>query len=403
MTRPLRVLLLNERCHANPLAGGAETHLFEIFGRLACGADPGIGGVEVELLCCGFDGQAGERDEHRGVPISRVGNRFSFYTRVVGEVRRRVAAGQIDVIVEALNKIPFLTPLYTDVPTLVVHHHLHGLTAFRQVNPAIAAGAVALEQLVPLAYRRSPVITISRSSKVELVRRGLPEEHIDVVPCGIDHETHVAAPLVGREPMLLSVGRLEPYKRIDLAIRAMPAVLRDVPDARLVVAGRGQERERLERLARRLGVAERVEFPGFVTEAEKVALLQRAALLVQCSRKEGWGLTVVEAYACGTPAVAAAVPGLVDSVQDGFTGCLVQRPKPRVLAATLVKLLRDEPKRMQMAEYALGCAKRFCWDAAARDVGAALSALVPPRTPPNIEHARTTATTVDTPSWRAVG
>ena len=156
--RPLRVLLLNERCHSNALAGGAEVHLFEVFSRLV---GPSL---QVELLCAGFDGAA-PADEHKGLRITRLGSRLSYYARVVGAVRRKVAAGEVDLIVEALNKIPFLTPLYTKVPVLAIHHHLHGLTAFRQVNPLLAFGSVALEQLVPFAYRHCPIVTISRSSK----------------------------------------------------------------------------------------------------------------------------------------------------------------------------------------------------------------------------------------------
>ena len=141
--------------------------------------------------------------------------------------------------------------------------------------------------------------------------------------------------------------------------------------------GRGQDEAKLRALTRRLELEDAVDFHGFVSEAEKVGLLQRASLLVQCSRKEGWGLTVVEAYACGTPVVATAVPGLVDSVQDGFTGLLVHKPRPPVLAAALTKLLLNDSKRIEMAEYAAQCAQRFCWDAAARDVLALARALVP--------------------------
>src|SRR5258705_9590225 len=165
--RPLRILLLNERCHANPLAGGAETHLFEIFGRLAAR------GVRTELLCCGFPGAA-PTDEHRSVAITRLGTRLSFYARVTREVRRRLAAGAVDLIVEAHNKVPFLSPLYAGrTPVLVIHHHLHGWTAFRQVAPPIAAASVALEALIPHVYRSVPFLTISKSSKSDLVGRGV--------------------------------------------------------------------------------------------------------------------------------------------------------------------------------------------------------------------------------------
>jgi glycosyltransferase involved in cell wall biosynthesis len=370
------VLLLNERCHANPLAGGAEVHLFEIFSRLVAQ------GVTVELLCSGFDG-APAHETHRGVAITRCGGRLSFYARAPGEVRRRVAAGAVDLIVEAHNKVPFLTPLYARVPVLVIHHHLHGWTAFRQVSPPIAAVSVALEALIPSVYRGVPFLTISRSSKTDLVRRGVPEELVDVVPCGIDHEVHRPAPSAGRSPLLVSLGRLEPYKRLDRLLAAMPRVLREVPGARLRIVGRGQEEARLKALVTRLGLVGRVTFTGFVSDAEKVALLQRAALLVQVSRKEGWGLTVSEAYACGTPVVAADVPGLSDSVQDGVTGLLVRRPEPAPLAAAITRLLLDEPRRAEMGERAALWSRSFRWSQAAAATFTALyrAAHVPAPTP----------------------
>ncbi len=367
-----RLLVLNERCHRNPLAGGAETHLFEVFPRLV------EQGMQVDLLCCGFDG-APEHEVHRGVAIHRIGRRVSYYARVPFEVRRRLAAGTVDLVVEDLNKLPFLTPLHARVPVVVMHHHLHGLTAFRQVGPHLAAASVALEQLIPLVYRRCRVVTVSPSSKIDLVRRGLPEERIDVALNGIDHALHRPAPLGGRRPHVVVLGRVEPYKRVDLVLRALPRIVAAVPDVQVSVVGRGQETGRLRRLARSLGVEQHVRFHGFVSEERKVQLLQDAALLVQCSRKEGWGLTVVEAYACGTPVVATDVPGLRDSVQDGMTGLLVRRARPAALAAAVNRLLLDEPKRLQLARFARVFAMRFSWDASARDVASAVHRAVADR------------------------
>ena len=275
--RPLRVLLLNERCHGNPRSGGAETHLIEIFSRLV-GPD-----VHVELLCSGFKG-ANEHGTHRGLEISRLGGRFSYYAKVTSAVRRRLQDGRADVIVEALNKLPFLTPAYASVPVLAIHHHLHGLTAFRQVSPPIAAVSYALEQLVPWVYRNVPFVTISHSSKRELIRRGLSEEKIDVVPCGIDHSLLHAKSPAKRAPHLVALGRVEPYKRLDLLLRSMPRIVAAVPETTLSIVGRGQDLPRLKRLTDRLGLRQHVSFSGYVMECHKEALLQSAALLVQCSR-----------------------------------------------------------------------------------------------------------------------
>lgn len=379
-SEPLRVLLLNERCTSNPLAGGAETHLAAIFSRLT-------ESLSVELLCSGFDGAA-PTGVARGISITRLGNRLSYYSKLPGEVRRRVASGRVDLIIEAFNKVPFLTPLYAPgVPKLVIHHHLHGWTAFRQVSFPIALGSVLLEASIPFVYGGVPILAISDSSRTDLVRRGLAEDDIDIVPCGVDHELHRPARIEGRKPLLVSVGRLEPYKRLDLLLRAMPHVVAEVKDVHLIIVGAGQQSQALQRLCKHLRMSHWVTFAGVVPDAVKVTLLQQAALAVQCSSKEGWGLTVFEAYACGTPVVASHVPGLSDSVQDGITGRLVHKPSPRVLACAITRLLRDEDERAEMGRRALAWSQSFTWERTASSVLRAVQAAARVRLPAPSSHS----------------
>jgi phosphatidylinositol alpha-1,6-mannosyltransferase len=233
------------------------------------------------------------------------------------------------------------------------------------------------------------VIAISDSSRTDLVRRGLAEDDIDVVPCGVDHVLHRPALIAGRRPILISVGRLEPYKRLDLLLAAMPHVVARVGDVHLLIVGSGQQRAALQALTKRLRMSFWVTLAGVVPDAAKVSLLQKAALAVQCSAKEGWSLSVLEAQACGTPVVAAHVPGLSDSVQDGITGRLVHKPTPRALASAITRLLLDEPERAEMGRRALAWSQAFTWERTARSVLRAIAAAMkkPGRLPASMSHS----------------
>jgi len=364
---PRHVLVLNERDLDNPRAGGAEIHLFEIFGRLAAAGD------RVTMLCAGFPGGAAEATI-AGVHVRRLGgNRLGYYTQAVQACRVYITRERPDVLVEALNKMPFLSPLYTRIPLVAVVHHLFGTTAFQQVPAPVAAAVVGAEWLIPRLYRRATFVAISDSSRDDMVERGIPASAIRVVLCGVDHERYRPDPSVrDPRPLIVFVGRLERYKRLDVLVDAVAEVRRGGVDAHAVIAGTGDALDAVRAQVRALGLEACVDVPGFVDEAEKVRLLQAAHVAVQPSEKEGWGLTVIEANACGTPCVAAAVPGLRDSVRDGETGLLVPVRDVRALADGLGRVLSDDALRARLAAGALAWAARFRWEDAAAAVGETL-------------------------------
>jgi glycosyltransferase involved in cell wall biosynthesis len=157
-------------------------------------------------------------------------------------------------------------------------------------------------------------------------------------------------------------------------MRVLPAVMRRVPQARLVVVGDGPHGPELKLFAARHGLALHVEFRGFVPVAEKTRLLQESWVLVQPSPKEGWGLTVIEAGACGTAVVAADSPGLRDSVRRDETGLLVRYGDDDALAEALVRVLEDAALRERLAQAGVAHARRFTWpDCAARSLDALLA------------------------------
>jgi glycosyltransferase involved in cell wall biosynthesis len=364
----LRILVLNWQDLSNPQSGGAETHLHEVFGRLAAR------GHRVTLLASGFPG-ARPRAEADGMRIHRTGGRHTFPLAAPAHFRRHLAAERWDVVVEDLNKVPLFTPRWIDRPLVLLVHHLFGATAFREASVPVAAATWLLERPLARAYRGVPVQAVSESTAADLVSRGMPREGIEVIHNGVDLSFFTPDPAGERfpEPTFAYVGRLKRYKRVDLAIEAVARVAAGGAPLRLLVAGRGDDEPRLRALARARGVADRVEFLGFVSEERKREILRRAWAAVLVSAKEGWGITNVEAAACGTPAVAADAPGLRESVRHGETGLLVPYGDAGALAGALAGLAVEPARVRALGEGALRFASAFSWTAAAERTEAHLA------------------------------
>lgn len=353
------VLVLNERDLLHPRAGGAEVHCFEICRRLVARGD------RVTLFATRFAGAAPEETVD-GVQVVRFGNPFTYYALVAGAYARLRRRDPIDVVVEDLNKFPYFACLWVREPVVVFVHHLWGATAFRQVAAPIALAVVLAEWLVKRLYRRIPVIAVSPSTQAELLAAGLDPRDVHLVPNGVDHERYRPN---GRPPpqppLVLSVGRVEPYKHVERVAEAVAGL----PGVRLVVVGRGTGLDALARRVRELGAGERIELRGFVPEDEKIRLLGDAAVHAIASDKEGWGITVIEAAACGTPTVATAVPGLRDAVRDGETGLLVPPGDVGAMRAAIARVCHDPDLRGRLSAAGREWASRFSWDAAAEVIG----------------------------------
>lgn len=363
-----RVLILNERDPEHPKAGGAEVHVAEIFGRLAAR------GMEVAQLACSFSGGA-ERSAYAGVRVQRVGGLPHYYAQAARACRRETRAGHYDVVVDCLNKFPFLSPLYSRVPVLALCHHLFGSAAFLQVAWPVAAAVWSAEKLIPRVYGEARFVSISESTRDDLVRRGIAPERVEVHHPGIRRPELEAKPVALRARRIVYVGRLEPYKNVDVLLRATASLLEQLPDLELVVIGEGSERGRLERLAGELGLGGSVRFTGFVSDPERDRLLAESRVCACASVKEGWGLTVVESNAVGTPNVASDAPGLRDSVRDAETGYLVPLGDVAAFADRIGALLLDDALASRMSAAAEAWSQRFDWERAADRMASALDAV----------------------------
>jgi len=357
----VNILLVNWLDLENPQAGGAELHLFEIFGRLA------RRGHRIRLVASGWRG-ADARARIQDIDISRSGSRTTFTLTGRGAIRRALAEERPDILVEDVNKLPLFSAGLTDVPSYVIVPHLFGTTAFEEVPWWQALIVWAAELPVPRAYRRSAFHAISESTRDDLVARGVAESQVRVIHPGVDAVAFSPRPGLDRtaHPSFLYVGRLKRYKGVGTAIEALAVARQGRTDITLEVAGTGDDRPRLEALARRLGVGDAVRFHGFVTDEHKLQLMRISWANVLPSVKEGWGLTVIEAAACGTPSLTSNSPGLRDSVRDGVTGYLVPHGDAPALGRRILELAERPALVDTLGKQARAFAETLTWDAAAR-------------------------------------
>jgi glycosyltransferase involved in cell wall biosynthesis len=364
-----RILLLNERDPRHPRSGGAEVHIAEVASRLA------ERGYETTLAACGFAG-APAHERVGALDVRRLGPLPVYYPRVAWLCARETRRGRFDVVVEHLNKLPFFSPLLSAAPVLVVCHHLFGRSAYLQVPWPIATAVVAAEQAIPLFYRHTDFVAVSESTRASLVARGIRAERIRVVYNGIRQPGADAGPPPSRRGMrVVYLGRVEPYKRVDLMLRALAPLVPRFPDLAIDVLGRGHDLPRLEQVARALGLADRTRFRGFVDDAERDAILARSRVCVCPSVKEGWGITVIEANAMGVPVVATDAPGLRDAVRDGETGLLVDSSDPASWSVQIERLLANDLLVDELSEAARAWSRQFDWDVAAEQMADAIDAL----------------------------
>jgi glycosyltransferase involved in cell wall biosynthesis len=351
-----RVLIVNWRDIRNPEAGGAEVHLQEVSKRLV------RDGFTLVQYSHSFPG-APEVEDIDGVETHRVGGAFLFnYTALAG-IRGWVAKHRIDVVLDDSNKIPFLLPLRSPVPVLARFHHLFGNTVFKETDFARALYVRLWECLIGPVYRRVRTLTVSESTRKELAEKGITR--VTLAPNAIDKALYRVPAGVAKEPFLIvHIGRLKKYKRLDLLLEAVAEVRKTLPQARLLIGGAGDYRPALEARARELHLGDGAKFLGRVSDAEKVDLYARAQVFVNSSLKEGWGLTTIEANACGTPVVATDVPGLCDSVKHGETGLLVPFGDAPAFAAAILSILEDPERAARMREKALAWAAEHDWEKA---------------------------------------
>ncbi|MEJ7804031.1 MAG: glycosyltransferase family 4 protein [Candidatus Limnocylindria bacterium] len=348
--------MLSWRYMGHPQAGGAELVTHRVLTRMV--AD----GHVVTAFTAAHPG-APEQETIDGVRIMRRGRQWTVHLEAWRWLRRRL--GEFDRVVEQINTLPFLTPLYVpEAQRRLLIHQLAREYWWRETRGLfrlVAPLGYVLEPYQFRFYRRTDTMTISESSRADLASLGIPRERISVIPMATD-----VVPVEGlepkpRPPRCIVIGRLTPAKFVEEGLAAFEIIQAHRPEVELDIVGTGDPRYRvqLENIVAQRGLRN-VVFHGRVDDARRRTLLARATVHLFTSHREGWGLTVTEAAAMGTPSVGYDAPGVRDSIAD--PRLIAAGRSPTSLAARAIGLL-DDPEAYETARHrAWAQARELGWD-----------------------------------------
>ena len=359
--RPVRsVLLLCWRDTGHPQGGGSEAYLERIGAQLA------VAGTKVTLRTARYRGAA-RREVKHGVQISRSGGRYSVYIWAgLAMVLARLGLGPLrkarpDVVIDTQNGLPFLARLAFGRRVAVLVHHCHR-EQWPVAGPLMGRfGWFVESKLSPRIHRHNQYVTVSLPSARDLVALGVNPSRIAVVRNGLDEAPSqtldVPRPAT---PRVVVLSRLVPHKQIEDALDAIAELRPRIPNLHLDVLGGGWWDQRLVEHAQLLGISDAVTFHGHVDDVTKHAVLQQSWVHVLPSRKEGWGLAVIEAAQHSVPTIGyRSSGGLTDSIVDGVTGLLVDNHDE--LVDGLERLLSDQVLREQLGAKAQVRSGEFSW------------------------------------------
>jgi glycosyltransferase involved in cell wall biosynthesis len=363
----VKIAFFNWRDIRHPMAGGAELYVHSVLARLCAK------GHSATLFTSRYAG-APERETIDGIDHVRYGGRFTIFAKSP-LVYRRLIRNRYDIIVESINGVPFFTPLFAKEPVIPLIHQLTRENWYSALPAPVAFVGYHAEDTMLRIYSRKTAVAPSPSTKSDLERLGFKDVRVVYGSAGISPPGGVPKEAA---PTLLYLGRLTKSKRVDHAIRAFAAIAQKMPDAVLWIAGSGPEAQHLASLASSLGISGRIRFFGRVGNRLKASLLSKAHLALFPAVREGWGLVVLEANACGTPVLGYDVPGLHDSIQEGVNGALVRDGDIAALAERAAALLESRKALAALSSSSKGYSAKFSWGRSADELEAILREALAP-------------------------
>lgn len=343
----MNILIFNIRDIKNPSSGGAEVFTHEISKRWVAM------GNSVTMIVSNYPG--GNKNETiDGVEIIRIGNIFTVVYLAKFYYKYKLH-NKPNIVIDEYTLRPFLTPRFVEEPKIFLCHEFAREKYFYELPPLVShIFYYFIEPSWIKCYRDLPVITVSPSTRKDLIDFGFKNIHL--VPEGINFKPLPNICEKEKEFTMIFVGLLKNANLVDHAIEAFRIVSKKIPTSKLWIVGRGKELEKL----RKLSVGLNITFFGYVSEDKKLDLMRRSHVILVPAIREGWGLVVTEANACGTPAIGYNVPGLRDSIRDLVTGILTDS-NPHSMANAIEKIYAED-FRNSLSKSALLWSNDFNWD-----------------------------------------
>jgi glycosyltransferase involved in cell wall biosynthesis len=359
----MRILWFNWKDMRHPQAGGAELLTEGLLRRLV------QDGHELTLFAASFDGAA-PTEIQDGITVIRRGSRYTVHLYAWRYYRKHLKS-TFDLIVDEVNTLPFFARFYTKAPTLIFIHQLARQIWFHEMLFPLSLIGYLLEPLYLRLLSGSRVVTVSESTKRDLIRCGFRSDLIGIISEGIrlTPVADLAAIAKFTTPTILSIGEIRSMKRTLHIVKAFEVAKQLRPELELVIAGSyaGTYGAKVAAHIAKSCVRDSIHLEGRVSEGRKIELLQKSHILAVTSVKEGWGLVVTEANSQGTSAVVYNIDGLRDSVRHNETGVIVENNTPDALASSLVKLLNDRATYDRLRQAGWEWSKQITFDKSYED------------------------------------
>ena len=357
----MHILILNWKDIKNPAKGGAEVIAFEFASRLV------KKGHKVTFFSRDFPGALKEEDIN-GVHVVRRGNMLTVYFEAFFYYKSlRIKP---DRVIDMVNTICWQTPLYVPKDKRVFYvNQLAQEVFFYELPKPLSWIMYSLEWLEYITYKNTKALCYSKSTKNDLISFGIPEKNISIFPMGLDHSRYKPFGKKNENPLFVFVARLVHMKRADLCIKAIALLKKNYPTIKLAIIGNGPEENNLIDLTRKLHLENNVILVNknnfFLSKKShdiKIDYMRKSWALLLPSVKEGWGMVVTEAAACGTPAIVSDVTGLRDSVVANKTGIILSSNPTKESLAEAIEKMMDKNIRESYSENAIVWSKNFDWD-----------------------------------------